>query len=57
MMEEIAKLVRMYGREIGYSDHTTVKQTIYILRQKVISGPLQPEDVCTNDFWNEVHGR
>ena len=55
MMREIAKLIQMTGREIGYSDRTTVKQTIYILRQNVISGPLQPEDVCTNDFWNEVH--
>jgi len=56
MMREIAKLVSVAGREIGYSDRTTVKQTIYILRQNVISGPLQPEDVCTNDFWQEVQG-
>jgi NitT/TauT family transport system substrate-binding protein len=54
MMKEISKLMQMPGRDIGYTDRTTVKQTIYILRQGVLSGPLQPEDVYTNDFWNQA---
>lgn len=55
MMNEISKLVRVPRRDIGYTDRTTVKQTIYILRHKVMSGPLQPEDVYTNDFWKQAY--
>jgi NitT/TauT family transport system substrate-binding protein len=55
MMDEISKLVRVPGRDIGYTDRTTVKQTIYILRQNVMSGTLQPEDVYTNDFWEQAY--
>jgi NitT/TauT family transport system substrate-binding protein len=57
MMKEISKLIQMPGRDMGYTDRTTVKQTIYILRYGVLGGPLQPEDVYTNDFWNQVHGQ
>jgi len=55
MMNEISKLVRLPGRDIGYTDRTTVKQTVYILRQNVLSGSLQPEDVYTNDFWKQAY--
>ena len=55
MMNEISKLIQMPGRNIGYTDRTSIKQTIYILRQGVLGGTLQPEDVYTNDFWNQAH--
>ncbi len=55
MMQEITNLIKIPGREIGYTDRTTVRQTIYILRQSVLSGMLQPEDVYTNEFWDKVH--
>ncbi|MCX5998709.1 MAG: ABC transporter substrate-binding protein [Chloroflexi bacterium] len=56
MMKEISKLIRMTGRDVGYTDRTSVKQTIYVLRYSgILGGPLQPEDVCTNDFWDQAH--
>jgi NitT/TauT family transport system substrate-binding protein len=55
MMKEISKLVQIPGRDIGYTDRTTVRQTIYILRQGILGGMLQPEDVYTNDFWNQAN--
>lgn len=55
MMKEISKLIQIPGRDIGYTDRTTVRQTIYILRQGILGGMLQPEDVYTNDFWNQAN--
>ena len=55
MMKEISKLVQVPGRDIGYTDRTTVRQTIYILRQGILGGMLQPEDVYTNGFWNQAN--
>lgn len=57
MMNQISKLVKTAGRDIGFTDRTTVKQVIYILRQNVLKSPLQPEDVFTNYFWNQAHQR
>ena len=55
MMKEISKLVQVPGRDIGYTDRTTVRQTIYILRQGILGGMLQPEDVYTSEFWNKAN--
>jgi NitT/TauT family transport system substrate-binding protein len=54
MMNQISKLVKTTGRDIGFTDRTTVKQVLYILRQNVLKSPLQPEDVYTNNFWNQA---
>ncbi len=57
MMNEIAKLMQRPGRDIGYTERIVIKQTIYVLRDKVLGGPLQPEDVYTNDFWEQASQR
>jgi NitT/TauT family transport system substrate-binding protein len=54
MMDEIAKLAQMPGRDMGYTDRTTVRQVIYVLRQSLLEEPLQPEDVYTNEFWDQA---
>lgn len=57
MMNEISKLIQTPGRDIGYTERIVIKQTIYVLRDKVLGGPLQPEDVYTNDLWNQARQR
>jgi NitT/TauT family transport system substrate-binding protein len=55
MVKEVSKLIQIPGRDMGYTDRTSTRQTIYILRQKILSGRLLPEDVYTNEFWDEIH--
>lgn len=55
MLREISKLVKVPWRELGYTDRNTVQQMINILlRYKVLEGPLQPEAVYTNEFWDQA---
>ncbi|MDD5398442.1 MAG: ABC transporter substrate-binding protein [Dehalococcoidia bacterium] len=55
MMREISRLVKVPWREMGYTDRTTVQQMINILsRYKVLEGPLLPEAVYTNEFWEQA---
>jgi NitT/TauT family transport system substrate-binding protein len=52
MMSEIAKLVLRPMRPLGYTDRDDVRRTIdTLLSYEVLSGPIQPEDVYTNKFW------
>lgn len=58
MMREIARLVKVPWREMGYTDQTTVQQMINILlRYKVLEGPLPPGEVYTNEFWEQARER
>jgi NitT/TauT family transport system substrate-binding protein len=55
MMREISKLVKVPWRELGYTDQNTVQQMINILlRYQVLGGPLQADEVYTNEFWYQV---
>ena len=55
MMQEIAKLVSFPLRPIGFTDRDDVRRTIdTLLSYDVLSGAVQPEDVFTNDFWEQA---
>jgi NitT/TauT family transport system substrate-binding protein len=55
MMNEIAKLVSLPVQPLGYTDRDSVRRTIDTLSvYGVLSGPVQPEDVYTNDFWEQA---
>ncbi len=55
MMEEIARLVQVEGRSLGRTDEAAIQRTIdTLLQYGVLSGPVQPEDVYTNDFWEQA---
>jgi NitT/TauT family transport system substrate-binding protein len=55
MMEEIAKLVSLPLRPIGYTDRDDVRRTIdTLLSYGVLSQGVQPEAVFTNDFWEQA---
>lgn len=55
MMAEIAKLVQVQGRQVGHSDETVLQRTIdTLLEVGILKGVVQPSDVMTNEFWNEV---
>jgi NitT/TauT family transport system substrate-binding protein len=55
MMKEIARLVSLPIRPLGYTERDDVRQTIdTLLQYGVLSGPVQPEDVYTNDFWEQA---
>jgi len=55
MMNEIAKLVVLPVRPLGFTDRDSVLRTIDTLASYgVIGGPVQPEDVFTNDIWEEA---
>jgi NitT/TauT family transport system substrate-binding protein len=52
MMEEIAKLVVIDGRQLGKTDEADVKRTIdTLLEYDVLDGEVSPQDVFTNQFW------
>jgi NitT/TauT family transport system substrate-binding protein len=56
MMNEIAKLVRVSVRPLGYTDRSDVRRMIdTLMHYQVLSGPVQPEDVYTNEFWDQIH--
>lgn len=55
MMQEISKLVQVTGRDLGYTDKATVQQMIdALVNYKVLSGPVQPEDIYTNQFLEQA---
>jgi NitT/TauT family transport system substrate-binding protein len=56
MMAEIAKLVSQPLRSLGYTDRDDVRRTVdTLLNYGVLQGPVQPEDVFTNDIWEQAH--
>jgi NitT/TauT family transport system substrate-binding protein len=59
MMNEIAKLVSLPLNPIGYTSRDDVRRTIdTLLSYDVLAvgprGPVQPEDVFTNDIWEQA---
>ncbi len=55
MMQEVAKLVSIPVRPMGFTDRDDVRRTIDTLSSYgVLSGPVQPEDVFTNDYWEQA---
>jgi NitT/TauT family transport system substrate-binding protein len=55
MMEEIGKLVVLPVRPIGFTDRDDVRRTIdTLLSYGVLAGSVQPEDVFTNEYWEQA---
>jgi NitT/TauT family transport system substrate-binding protein len=55
MMNEIAKLVLLPVRPLGFTDRDSVRRTIDTLAgYGVIDGQVQPEQVFTNDIWEKA---
>ena len=55
MMREIAKLVAVNIRPIGYSDRADVRRTIDTLYSyKVLTTQINPDSIFTNDFWEQA---
>jgi NitT/TauT family transport system substrate-binding protein len=55
MMNEIAKLVSLPVRPLGFTDRDDVRRTIdTLLSYGVLSGPVQPENVYTIDIWEQA---
>ncbi len=55
MMTEIAKLVQVSIRPLGYTDRADVRRTIETLyTYGVLDQRLQPEDVYTLQFWEQI---
>jgi NitT/TauT family transport system substrate-binding protein len=55
MMNEIAKLVVLPVRPLGFTDRDDVRRTIdTLLSYGILSGPVQPEDVFTIDIWEQA---
>lgn len=55
MMNEIAKLVRVSVRSLGYTDRDDVRRTIDTLfNYGVLSSPITPDSVFTNMFWEQA---
>jgi hypothetical protein len=43
-------------RPLGYTDRSDVRRMIdTLMHSDVLGGPVQPEDVYTNEFWEQVH--
>ncbi len=58
MMQEIAKLVSVDGREVGRSDDAVLQRTISTLREfNVLQSDLAASDVMTNDFVDQARGK
>jgi NitT/TauT family transport system substrate-binding protein len=55
MMNEIAKLVSLPVRPLGYTDRDDVRRTIdTLLSYGVLAGPVQPDDLFTNEIWEQA---
>jgi NitT/TauT family transport system substrate-binding protein len=55
MMNEIASLVLVSVRPLGYTDRSDVRRMIdTLMYYEVLDGPVQPDDVYTNEFWEQV---
>jgi NitT/TauT family transport system substrate-binding protein len=55
MMKEMTELIRVTGRPLGYTDQATVQRMIdVLLRYKILSGPVQPQDIYDKEFWSKL---
>jgi NitT/TauT family transport system substrate-binding protein len=55
MMNEIKKLVQLTVRPLGFTDRDDLRRTIDTLyTYKVLSKLIQPEEVFTNEFWEQA---
>jgi NitT/TauT family transport system substrate-binding protein len=55
MMNEITSLVLVSVRPLGYTDRSDVRRMIdTLMSYEVLDGPVQPDDVYTNEFWEQV---
>ncbi len=55
MMREIAKLVAVNIRPIGFTDRADVRRTIDTLYSyKVLTTQVSPDSIFTNDFWDQA---
>ncbi len=55
MMYEIAKLVQVSVRPLGYTDRDSVRRTIDTLfNYGVLSSPIEPDTVFNNTFWEQA---
>lgn len=58
MMREIAKLVSVNIRPIGYTDRDDVRRTIDTLYSyEVLTTQVNPDAVFTNDFWDQAQSQ
>jgi NitT/TauT family transport system substrate-binding protein len=55
MMQEIAKLVRVANRPIGYTDRADILRVIDALNTyKILNAAPNPETIFTNSFWEQA---
>ena len=55
MMDEIAKLIQVTIRPLGYIDRADVRRTIEtLLNYGVLDRRMQPEDIYTSQFWDQI---
>ena len=55
MMREIAKLVKVNIRPVGYTDRADVRRTIDTLYSyQVLTTQMDPDSVFTNEFWEQA---
>jgi NitT/TauT family transport system substrate-binding protein len=55
MMDEIAKLIQVTVRPLGYTDRADVRRTIEtLLNYGVLDRRMQPEDVYMSQFWDQI---
>jgi len=55
MMSEIAKLVSLPMRPLGYTNRDDVRRTIdTLVSYEVLAGPVEPENVFTNAIWEQA---
>lgn len=55
MMQEIARLVSVPGRPLGYADPQDMSRVVQTLAQfKVLEAPLDPTLIYTNSVWEQV---
>jgi NitT/TauT family transport system substrate-binding protein len=57
MMREIAKLVYVPGRQLGYTDEATMQRMIdVLLRYKILNGSIQPQQVYDKEIFEQAKG-
>ena len=55
MMNEISKLVQITLRPLGLTNRDDIRRTINtLLSYGIIDGPIEPEQVFTNEFWEQA---
>ncbi|MBC8504158.1 MAG: ABC transporter substrate-binding protein [Anaerolineales bacterium] len=56
MMNEIAKLVKVTVRPLGFTDRSDIRATINTLANfGILDEAIEPEIVFTNDFWDQAN--